>query len=137
MPARAVSLRLPLVVLALFLGTVLLYARSLGYGFLDYDDPRYILNNPFVQSGFTAESLRWVFAGHGDIWNPLVRLTHILDWSLFGDAARGHHLHSILWHSLNAALAFLLLRRLTGAFWTGALCAALFAWHPLRVESVS
>ncbi len=133
----APPLRTLLVALALAVGTFALFSRSLGYGFLDYDDPRYILNNPFVQSGFTTDSLRWVFAGHGDIWNPLVRLTHILDWSLFGDAAPGHHLHSILWHSLSAALAFLLLRRLTGAFWTSALCAALFAWHPLRVESVS
>ena len=133
----APPLRAVLVALVLALGTFALFSRSLGYGFLNYDDPRYILNNPFVQAGFTAESLRWVFAGHGDIWNPLVRLTHILDWRLFGAAAGGHHLHSVLWHSLSAALAFLLLRRLTGAFWTSALCAALFAWHPLRVESVS
>jgi protein O-mannosyl-transferase len=121
----------------LFVGTFLLFARSARYGFLDYDDPRYILNNTAIQAGFDAESLRWAFAGEGDIWAPVVRLTHILDVQLFGLQATGHHLHSILWHSLNAALAFLLLRRLTGAFWTSALCAALFAWHPLRVESVT
>lgn len=138
MPARSPTpLRTVLVALALALGTLLLFGRSAGYGFLKYDDQRYILDNPHVQNGFTADALRWAFTGHADIWNPLVRITQILDWNLFADAATGHHVHNILWHSLSAALAFLLLRRLTGAFWTAALCAAVFAWHPLRVESVS
>ena len=121
----------------LFAGTVALYLRSLGCGFSNYDDPRYILENAAIQSGFNAESLRWAFTQHDDFWNPLVRLSHILDVELFGMQAYGHHLQSILWHALNAVLAFLLLRRLTGALWTSAFCAALFAWHPLRVESVS
>lgn len=133
----APPLRPVLVALALALGTILLYWRSVGYGFVDYDDPRYIVANTEIHGGFTAESLRWAFVGHEDIWNPVVRLTHILDLELFGLRAAGHHLQNILWHALNAALAFLLLRRLTGAFWTAALAAALFAWHPLRVESVS
>ena len=138
MPARSPTpLRTILVALALALGTVLLFARSAGYGFLKYDDQRYILDNPHVQTGFSSEGLRWAFTGHADIWNPLVRLTQILDWNLFADTATGHHVHNILWHALSAALVFLLLRRLTGAFWTSALCAAIFAWHPLRVESVS
>ena len=126
-----------LVALGLSIGTLLLFARSTTFGFLDYDDPRYILENAAIQAGFDRESLAWAFTGHGDIWNPLVRLTHILDLQLFGLQAAGHHLHNILWHAANAALAFLLLRRLTGAFWTSAVCAALFAWHPLRVESVT
>jgi tetratricopeptide (TPR) repeat protein len=138
MPARSPTpLHTVLVALALALGTLLLFGRSAGYGFLKYDDQRYILDNPHVQNGFSAESLRWVFTGHADIWNPVVRFTQLLDWSLFADSATGHHIHNALWHSLSAALAFLLLRRLTGAFWTAALCAAVFAWHPLRVESVS
>lgn len=138
MPARSPTpIRTVLVALALALGTLLLFARSYGYGFLKYDDQRYLLDNAHVQTGFSADALRWVFTGHADIWAPIVRLTQILDWSLFGDAATGHHVHNILWHSLSAALVFLLLRRLTGAFWTAALCAAVFAWHPLRVESVS
>ena len=138
MPNRSPMLRhTALVALALALGTLLLFARSYGYGFLKYDDQRYLLDNPNIQNGFTTDALRWVFTGHADIWNPVVRLTQILDWSLFADSATGHHIHNALWHSLSAALAFLLLRRLTGAFWTAALFAALFAWHPLRVESVS
>ncbi|HLP03590.1 MAG TPA: glycosyltransferase family 39 protein, partial [Opitutaceae bacterium] len=138
MPERvAQPLRTALVAIILAAATLLLFSRSAGYGFVNYDDPRHVLNNVHVQAGFTVDGLRWAFTGHGDIWNPLVRLSHILDWTLFGDSARGHHLQSILWHSLNAALAFLLLRRLTGAFWRSACCAALFAWHPLRVESVT
>lgn len=138
MPVRSPTpIRTVLVALALALGTLLLFSRSYGYGFLKYDDQRYLLDNPNIQNGFTADALRWVFTGHADIWNPVVRLTQILDWSLFADSAIGHHIHNALWHSLSAVFAFLLLRRLTGAFWTAALCAAVFAWHPLRVESVS
>ncbi len=138
MPVRSPTpIRTVIIALALALGTLLLFSRSYGYGFLKYDDQRYLLDNPNIQNGFTADALRWVFTGHADIWNPVVRLTQILDWSLFADSAIGHHIHNALWHSLSAVFAFLLLRRLTGAFWTAALCAAVFAWHPLRVESVS
>lgn len=129
--------RTALVAGLLFLGTFLLFSRSLGFAFVNYDDPRYVYQNPNVLPGFTLDSVRWAFTGHGDIWNPLVRLTHILDWSLFGDAPHGHHLQNILWHALAASLVFLLARRLGGGCWTAALFAAVFAWHPLRVESVS
>ncbi len=126
-----------LATLALFLGTLLLYARSAGYDFLNYDDPRYITANPEVREGITVDSLRWAVTGSADLWNPVTRLTHLLDVQLFGLDVRGHHWTSNLWQALNAGLAFLLLRRLTGSLWTSALCAAVFAWHPLRVESVS
>src|SRR6185369_1799729 len=69
-------------------------------------------------------------------WHPLTWLSHMLDWQLYANDAYGHHLTSLLWHGLNAVLVFALLRRLTGTYWTSALGAALFAWHPLRVESV-
>lgn len=126
-----------LVAIALFVGTVALFSRSLGYGFTNYDDPDFVVNNPHVHAGFTAESIRWAFSGGADYWHPLTWLSHMLDWQLFGANARGHHLTSILWHALNAVLAFIVMRRLTGAFWTSAIGAALFAWHPLRVESVT
>ena len=69
--------------------------------------------------------------------HPLTWLSHMLDCQLFGSNPHGHHTTNIFWHALNAVMAFLALRRLTGAFWTSAVCAALFAWHPLRVESVA
>lgn len=140
MPSPAATTRSPLlttaVCVALFAGTVALFSRSLGYGFSNYDDPSYITNNPHVQAGLTWESIVWAFTGRADYWHPLTWLSHMLDWELYRDHATGHHLTSVLWHALNAALAFVVLRRLTGATWLSALSAALFAWHPLRVESV-
>lgn len=120
----------------LFAGTVLLFSRGLGYDFSNYDDPSYVTNNVHVQAGFTRESLAWAFTGHADYWHPLTWLSHMLDWQLWRDHAGGHHLTSVLWHALNAVLAFLVLRRLTGAMAMAGFAAALFAWHPLRVESV-
>ena len=137
MPFLTPSRRTWLMGLLLFVGTVLLFGRSVGFGFVNYDDSSHAYNNPHVQAGLTGESLRWAFTGEGVIWNPLTRLSHIVDGQLYGQHAWGHHLTSILWHAANAVLVFLLLRRLTGAFWSAALCAALFAWHPLRVESVT
>ncbi len=122
--------------LCLFAGTVLLFSRSLPYGFLNYDDPTYVTANPQVQAGLTWNSIVWAFTGQSDYWHPLTWLSHMLDWQWFGDQAAGHRLVSLLWHAANAVLVFVLLRRLTGAWWTSLLAAALFAWHPLRVESV-
>ena len=121
---------------ALFAGTMLLFGRAFDYGFTNYDDPRYLTDNLHVQSGLTWDSLVWAFTAKTDYWHPLTWFSHMLDWQLYGASATGHHLTSVLWHALNAVLAFHVLRRLTGAFWTCAFAAALFAWHPLRVESV-
>ena len=134
--ADSPALRVRAVCLGLFLGTLLLFSRAMSFGFTNYDDPRYLTNNPHVQAGLTWEGLRWACTGKVDYWHPLTWISHMVDWQLYGDRAYGHHLTSALWHALNAVLVFLVARRLTGAFWTSALCAALFAWHPLRVESV-
>lgn len=136
-PPLRPAFRTWLVATALLAGTVLLFSRVLGYGFINYDDPRYILNNAHVQAGFTWDSLAWAFADHADYWHPLTWLSHMLDWQWYGDSATGHHFTSIAWHAANAVLALLVFRRLTGAFWSSALAAAIFAWHPLRVESVA
>ncbi|HUR58582.1 MAG TPA: tetratricopeptide repeat protein, partial [Opitutaceae bacterium] len=121
---------------ALFAGTVLLFSRATDYGLTNYDDPRYVTANPHVQEGLTRASVAWAFGGHTDYWHPLTWLSHMLDWQLYGEVAAGHHLTSSLWHAANAVLAFLVLRRLTGSVWASAFSAALFVWHPLRVESV-
>ena len=121
---------------ALFAGTGLLFSRSLGYDFINYDDPSYVTVNLHVQAGLTWDSIVWAFTGKADYWHPLTWLSHMLDWQLFGDNAAGHRLVSVLWHATNAVLVFQVLRRLTGAWWTAFFSAALFAWHPLRVESV-
>jgi protein O-mannosyl-transferase len=127
-----------LVCLALFGGTLLLFSRAVPHDFIDLDDPDYVTHNPQVQAGFTWSSLNWALtAGDASNWHPVTWLSHMLDWRLFGANPHGHHATSVFWHSLNAVLAFLVLRRFTAAFWTSAVCAALFAWHPLRVESVA
>jgi tetratricopeptide (TPR) repeat protein len=130
------ALRTLLVCVVLFAGTVLLFSRGLTYDFSIYDDPSYVTNNEHVQAGLTWASVQWAFVGHADYWHPLTWLSHMLDWQVYGANAAGHHLTSLLWHGLNAVLAFLVLRRLTGAYAISVFCAALFAWHPLRVESV-
>jgi protein O-mannosyl-transferase len=120
----------------LFAGTLLLFCRATRFGFINYDDPTYLTDNPQVQGGLSWAGLRWAFAGQADYWHPLSWLSHMLDWQLYGPSAGGHHLTSVLWHALNAALAFLVFQRLAGGFWRSLFAAALFAWHPLRVESV-
>ena len=123
---------------ALFLGTLLVFSRAIGNDFVNYDDPVYVTENPRVQAGLTLEEIRWALTtGEVANWHPLTWISHMVDWSLFEDDPRGHHVVSIVWHALNTILVFLLFRRLTNAFWLSAFSAALFAWHPLRVESVA
>jgi tetratricopeptide (TPR) repeat protein len=121
----------------LFCGTVLLFSRATHGAFINYDDPSYVTDNPHVQGGLSWDGIAWAFTAPADYWHPLTWLSHMLDWQLYGPAAAGHHLTSVLWHALNAVLAFFVFRRLAGGFWLSAFAAALFAWHPLRVESVA
>ena len=122
----------------LFFATFALFSPAIHHGFLDYDDPGYVTHNLHVQRGFTPESVRWAFTtGYAANWHPLTWLSLTLDWNLFGNDARGFHATNIFWHSLSAVMVFLTFRRMTAAFWTSALAAAIFAWHPLRVESVT
>jgi protein O-mannosyl-transferase len=116
---------------ALFLGTLLVFSRAIGNDFVNYDDPIYATENPHVQAGLTPGAFRWALTtGAAAHWHPLTWISHMMDWSLFEDDPRGHH-------ALNAVLVFLLFQRLTKEFWFSAFSAALFAWHPLRVESVA
>ncbi|MBU1908697.1 MAG: glycosyltransferase family 39 protein, partial [Verrucomicrobia bacterium] len=117
---------------------ILLYWPVCRFDFVDYDDPVYITQNDWVQKGFTLESLRlslreWVSGN----WHPLTMWSHLLDVELFGVTPAGHHLHSLLLHAANAALLFLVLRRMTGAFWPSLAVAALWASHPLNMDSVA
>lgn len=126
------------VVAVLLLGTVLLFARTLGNEFVNYDDPDYVTANEHVRQGLTMAGLKWAFYSvEKSNWHPLTWVSHMVDWQLYGDQPAGHHTTSVLWHALTAVMTFAALRRLTGAFWTSVACAALFAWHPLRVESVA
>jgi len=118
--------------------TVLVYLPMLWHGFVNYDDPDYITGNAHVTSGLTWANVIWAFTtGDAANWHPLTWISHMTDWQLFGSNPAGHHLMNLLFHTANTLLLFLLLEKLTGALWRSALVAALFAWHPLHVESVA
>jgi len=126
------------IAIVLALVTVLVYLPVLHNGFINYDDPDYITNNPHVRAGLTWSGLAWAFQiGYAAYWQPLTWISHMLDCQLFGLNPAGHHFVNVLFHAANAVLLFLLLNRLTGASWRSAFVAAFFAWHPLRVESVA
>jgi Tfp pilus assembly protein PilF len=131
------KLRTLLVCLALAAGTAILYAPVLGFEFINFDDIEYIVNNYHIRH-FNWQSLAWCFqTTYASNWHPLTWMSHTLDCQLFGMRAGGHHATSVVLHILNSILLFIVLRRMTGAFWRSAMVAALFAWHPLRVESVA
>jgi tetratricopeptide (TPR) repeat protein len=114
------------------------YAGALGFDFVRYDDPDYVLDNPHVRGGWTWAGVRWAFTStHASNWHPLTWLAHMLDVELFGLNPAGHHAASVVWHGLAAGLCYWALRALTARPWPSAFVAALFALHPLRVESVA
>ncbi|MRR10887.1 hypothetical protein EG831_12630, partial [bacterium] len=126
--------------LAAALGVLVLatFWPATGFDFLNFDDPDYVTKNPQVQAGLTAEGIHWAFTrGHSGNWHPVTWISHMLDRELFGPGPAGPHFVNIALHGFNAALLFLALRRFTGATWRCFLVAALFAVHPLRVESVA
>ena len=124
--------------LLLFAATLALYSRSLSHQFVNLDDFDYITQNGFVTGGLSFAGAAWAFTSfHASNWHPLTWLSHMVDCQLFGLNPAGHHLTSILLHAGNAVLLFFLLQRVTGYRWRSALVAALFALHPLHVESVA
>jgi protein O-mannosyl-transferase len=126
-----------LICLGLGLLTLLLYLPSLRQDFLPYDDQQYVTENLQVQAGVTWRGLVWAFGYHAGNWHPLTWLSHMLDCQLYGLKPAGHHLTNVLLHVANTLLLFLLLNRMTRAAGRSAAVAALFAWHPLHVESVA
>ena len=129
----------PPVLCALLLLLILIaFFPALGNGFINYDDGVYVTKNRHVQTGISWESIRWAFVSQrGANWHPLTWLSHVVDCQLFGLKPWGHHLTSVLIHALNTLFLFLVLKRMTGAAWRSFVVAALFALHPLHVESVA
>ncbi len=124
--------------LTLALVTAALYWPMLHHRFINVDDEQYITSNPHVQAGLTWPRIVWAFENtEAANWHPLTWISHMLDCQLFGLNPGGHHLTSLLFHVANTLLLFLWLKQLTGTLWRSAFVAALFAWHPLRVESVA
>jgi Tfp pilus assembly protein PilF len=127
-----------LTILLLALVTVAAYWRVGEAGFVNLDDDAYVEHQPLVNQGFRPAAIVWAFTGsHSSNWHPLTTLSHMLDCELFGVRPQPMHWENLAWHVLNSALVFLVWRALTGATWRPAIVAALFALHPLHVESVA
>ena len=126
------------VIAVLCVVTVFAYWRVGECGFVNLDDDAYVEFQPLVNLGLRPAGIAWAFTGsHSSNWHPLTTLSHMLDCELFGVRATPMHWENLLWHVLNTALVFLVWRSLTDATWRPAIVAALFALHPLHVESVA
>jgi tetratricopeptide (TPR) repeat protein len=126
------------IAVALALVTLAVYGPVIGFQFINFDDPDFVTANPHVQAGLTFEGFKW--AWHSEVarnWHPITIFTHMLDCQLFGVKPWWPHLVNALLHAANTVLLFSLFRRMTGAVWRSAAVAALFALHPLHVESVA
>jgi hypothetical protein len=142
-PCSEVGLRNPYTVLVvcgfLLLAVALVFGQTVRHEFVNIDDPVYVYENTQVACGLTAQGIAWAFTtGHAGNWHPLTWLSHILDCQLYGlKWPGGHHLTNVLLHAATATLLFLALWQMTCQLWPSAFAAALFAAHPLRVESVA
>ncbi len=127
-----------LICLVLAVATAALYWPLRHHGFVSLDDASYITDNPHVNEGLSWPGIAWAFrSGYAVNWHPLTWISHMLDCQLYGVSPAGHHLTNLLFHIANTLLLFLWLNQITGAQWRSAFVAALFAWHPVHVESVA
>ena len=124
----------------IFLAAIIwvVFGQTLRHEFVNFDDWVYVYENPEVARGLTLKGIVWAFTHvHSHNWHPLTWISHMLDCQFYGLNPGGHHLTNILLHTATAILLFLVLRRMTGFLWRSAFVAAVFAIHPLRVESVA
>jgi Flp pilus assembly protein TadD len=128
-----------LICLALTFATAAVFYQVYTYDFVNYDDQIYVYDNPNIQAGITFKTVKWAFtaAGYTYFWHPLTWLSHMLDWQFYGNNAGGHHITNLIFHIANTLLLFFVLKQMTSALWQSAFAAALFALHPLHVESVA
>lgn len=124
--------------LALIAVVLAVYNPVIHNSFVNYDDEGYIVQNAHVRAGLTGDTVKWAFTTYDQSnWHPLTWLSHALDCEIFGLNPAGHHYTSVLLHAANAVLLFLLLQSATGFRWRSLMVAALFALHPINVESVA
>ena len=142
LPCSEAGLRSPYTALAvcglLLLAVALVFGQTVRFEFVNFDDDVYVYENLHVQKGMTPEGFVWAFTNFYAVnWHPLTWLSHALDIQFYGLWAGGHHLTNVLLHALSVIVLLLVLRQMTGRLWPSALVAALFAIHPLHVESVA
>lgn len=122
----------------LVIAVLIIYLPVHNYEFINFDDYDYVVNNPHVNSGFSFSNVYWAFSEfHSSNWHPLTWLSHMADAEFFGLAPGAHHMVNVFFHMLNTLLLFLLLQHMTGFLWRAGFVAALFAVHPLHIESVA
>ncbi len=127
-----------LVYLFLVVTTISVYWQVRNYDFVNFDDGTYIYENSHVQKGLTLESITWAFTTiYASNWHPLTWLSHMVDCHIYGMSPGRHHLTNLLLHVANSLLLFFVFRKMTKSFWQSGFVAALFAIHPLHVESVA
>src|SRR2546428_3241899 len=114
------------------------FGRTIRHDFVNFDDDLYVYNTPAIQAGLTIKGVALAFISpHAGNWHPLTTISHMLDCQLYGLNAGGHHATNIILHTIAVLLLFTVLRQMTGAVWKSVIVAALFAIHPLHVESVA
>jgi protein O-mannosyl-transferase len=118
--------------------TWIVFGQTLWHDFINYDDPRYVYENTKITSGLSFGGIAWAFTHiHSMNWHPLTTMSHMLDCQFYGLSPGWHHFTNVLLHAVAVILLFLALQKMTGAFWRNGFVAAVFAIHPLRVESVA
>jgi tetratricopeptide (TPR) repeat protein len=126
--------------IAVFLAgiTWAVFGQTFNHQFINYDDPLYVYDNPHVRAGVSWSGIEWAFTHiHAQNWHPLTTISHMVDCQLFGVNSEPQHLVNVFWHSVAAILLFILLAQMTDDVWASGFVAAVFAIHPLRVESVA
>jgi len=127
-----------LICIFLIVATFCIYSQVQDHEFINYDDNIYVTVNLNVQAGLTSESVSWAFTtSHHANWAPITSISYMLDYQLYGLNPKGFLLTNLFFHIANSLLLFLVLFRMTGAIWQSAFVAAMFALHPLNVESVA
>ncbi len=132
--------RTRIIAVSLFLAAISLavFGQTIRYDFVNFDDDLYVYNAPAIQTGLTRQGIALAFTSqHARNWHPLATISHMLDCQLYGLKAGGHHATNVILHTIAVLLLFRVLREMTGAVWKSTIVAALFAVHPLHVESVA
>lgn len=132
--------RLITIAVCIFLTAIIwiVFGQTLGHDFVNFDDDRYVYENTQVSRGLTLDGFKWLLThSHASLWHPLTTLSHMADSQIYGLKPRGHHFTNVVLHNLGAILLFLVFRGMTGSIWRSAFVAAIFAIHPMRVESVA
>ncbi|HWY50060.1 MAG TPA: hypothetical protein VNW72_01115 [Chthoniobacterales bacterium] len=132
--------RLITIAVCIFLTAIVwsVFGQTLNHEFINFDDDRYVYQNAEVSRGLTVDGLKWLLThSHARLWHPLTTLTHMIDCQVYGLRPGGHHFTNVVLHTVGSVLLFLALSRITGYVWRSAFVAAIFAIHPMRVESVA